>query len=193
MRRVSSAAVFLAAALLGPMAWAEPAAVTFRSEALGEEVTLFGVSDRGFLTDLELGVFSHLLRCRRTGRERRIDLVLARTLVRLARHFDRPVAIVSGYRAVQRHGRRRSLHLSGRAADIAVAGITPRQLRDAAVAMGVPGIGYYPASGFVHVDVRERRFWWVDYSRPGVRGEIVADPDGTAPDTPGPALRRASR
>jgi hypothetical protein len=29
------------------------------------------------------------------------------------------------------------------------------------------GVGYYPNSSFVHLDVREYAAYWVDYSRPG--------------------------
>ncbi|MFK5065634.1 hypothetical protein, partial [Klebsiella pneumoniae] len=31
------------------------------------------------------------------------------------------------------------------------------------------GVGVYPASGFVHVDVRERSYFWLDSSAPGKR------------------------
>jgi uncharacterized protein YcbK (DUF882 family) len=32
-------------------------------------------------------------------------------------------------------------------------------LRDAALGLRLGGVGYYPASGFVHVDVGRVRFW----------------------------------
>ena len=107
--------------------------------------------------------------------------------MRAARHFRRPVVVVSGYRAVQRHGRRRSQHLRGRAADVYVHGVAPMALRDWAVEGGVTGVGFYPNSGFVHLDVRDERYWWVDYSGPGRRGRIIPDPEGNAPEVPAPA------
>ena len=33
------------------------------------------------------------------------------------------------------------------------------------MSMGVKGIGYYPVSGFVHVDVRDQFTTWIDYGR----------------------------
>jgi len=29
------------------------------------------------------------------------------------------------------------------------------------------GVGYYPRGSFVHVDVRSKAVYWVDWSRPG--------------------------
>jgi hypothetical protein len=31
------------------------------------------------------------------------------------------------------------------------------------------GVGYYPRSGFVHLDRRDRSFYWIDNSGPGQR------------------------
>ena len=43
--------------------------------------------------------------------------------------------------------------------------MTPLMVRDLAESMGVKGIGYYPVSGFVHVDVRDQFTTWTDYGR----------------------------
>ena len=37
--------------------------------------------------------------------------------------------------------------------------------RDLAESMGVQGLGYYPVSGFIHVDVRDERMRWIDYGQ----------------------------
>ena len=47
----------------------------------------------------------------------------------------------------------------GRACDVRVRGRTIEQLRDAALTMRRGGVGYYPASDFVHVDVGRVRMW----------------------------------
>ena len=52
-----------------------------------------------------------------------------------------------------------SLHMEGRAIDIYVPGLKLRRLRDAAKALQAGGVGYYPQSGFVHVDVGRVRYW----------------------------------
>ena len=38
--------------------------------------------------------------------------------------------------------------------------------------LGFAGVGIYPVSGFVHVDVRERSYFWVDTSGPGKRSRV---------------------
>jgi uncharacterized protein YcbK (DUF882 family) len=54
---------------------------------------------------------------------------------------------------------RRSLHLEGRAIDIRLADVPLARLRDAALAMGRGGVGYYPGSNFVHLDTGRPRSW----------------------------------
>jgi hypothetical protein len=44
-------------------------------------------------------------------------------------------------------------------------------VRDMARAMGVKGIGYYPVSQFVHVDVRDDHQEWTDYGANRQDGE----------------------
>jgi hypothetical protein len=39
------------------------------------------------------------------------------------------------------------------------------------MSMGVKGIGYYPVSGFVHVDVRDQLSTWTDYGENRQDGE----------------------
>src|SRR4029079_15931401 len=46
-----------------------------------------------------------------------------------------------------------SLHMSGRAIDIRVNGLDLAYLRQAAISMKRGGVGYYPKSEFVHVDI----------------------------------------
>jgi uncharacterized protein YcbK (DUF882 family) len=53
----------------------------------------------------------------------------------------------------------RSLHLQGQAIDVRLTGTQTRQLRQAAVAMALGGVGYYPASDFVHLDTGRVRTW----------------------------------
>ena len=53
----------------------------------------------------------------------------------------------------------RSLHLEGRALDIRFTDVPLRQLRDAALALQAGGVGYYPSSGFVHIDTGRVRRW----------------------------------
>jgi uncharacterized protein YcbK (DUF882 family) len=45
------------------------------------------------------------------------------------------------------------------AMDIRIPGVPLARLRDAALALGRGGVGFYPASDFVHVDVGRVRRW----------------------------------
>lgn len=182
-QRPTAALLGLTATLLLPLAvaWAQQGPITIVAPHHDEEVTFFGVGDDNRLHPPELGLLQQLLRCRRTGRTHELHPDLGRRLIQVGRRFNRPVYVVSGYRAVVVRGHRRSYHLRGMAADIYVPGVSPRAIRDFAVGRRFGGIGYYPNSGFVHLDVRQERFWWVDYSEPGRVEPLVPDPEGTAP------------
>ena len=76
--------------------------------------------------------------------------------------------VISGYRSpasnasLRAHSSgvaNRSLHMSGKAIDIALPGCKLADLRRAALSLRAGGVGYYPASGFVHVDTGRVRQW----------------------------------
>jgi uncharacterized protein YcbK (DUF882 family) len=52
-----------------------------------------------------------------------------------------------------------SLHTQGMAIDVRVPGIVLARLRDNAKSLQGGGVGYYPRSDFVHVDVGRIRYW----------------------------------
>jgi uncharacterized protein YcbK (DUF882 family) len=52
-----------------------------------------------------------------------------------------------------------SLHMQGEAIDIRIPGVSIARLRDAALSLHRGGVGYYPESRFVHVDVGRVRRW----------------------------------
>lgn len=54
---------------------------------------------------------------------------------------------------------RDSQHLVGKAIDLRLSGVDLARLRDTAVAMRRGGVGYYPDSGFVHIDTGRVRRW----------------------------------
>jgi len=100
----------------------------------------------------------------------RIDLKLVNLLYEINRFVGHhhTIDIVSGYRSprtnlyLRRHSRgvaKRSYHMKAQAADIHIHGIRLNKLRRIARSIGAGGVGYYPHSNFVHVDVGPVRSW----------------------------------
>lgn len=114
----------------------------------------------------------HLMRCQHTGAESPIDPRLIDLLYRISARTHQKILLVSGFRAPMYSMAKLSYHTRGMAADIRIPGMTPLMARDLAESMGVKGLGYYPVSGFIHVDVRDERMRWIDY------GENRRDADG---------------
>ncbi len=115
---------------------------------------------------------------------RRLDPGLLLRLARLADRFpDRGVEIVSGYRPDAREGSR---HRHGRALDLRVRGEAIEAVRAFLHAQPETGVGFYPTSGFVHVDVRARSIHWIDRSGPGEASAVVLEGRASAasPDAP---------
>lgn len=54
---------------------------------------------------------------------------------------------------------KKSFHLTGKALDIQLPGCSSSTIRDAAVALGRGGVGYYRRADFVHVDTGSVRRW----------------------------------
>jgi uncharacterized protein YcbK (DUF882 family) len=105
----------------------------------------------------------HLMRCLRTGAETPMDPRLIELLYRISQRTHQRIQMVSGFRAPMFSLATLSYHTRGMAADIRVPGMTPLMVRDLARSMGIKGIGYYPVSQFVHVDVRDEKQEWTDY------------------------------
>jgi hypothetical protein len=92
---------------------------------------------------------------------RLLDLIYKAT-----RHFDvRHVNVVSGIR----RDRQGSRHSHGLAADIVLPGVDDEELAAYFRAQGFVGVGTYTRGGFIHIDVREASYFWVDKSAPGQR------------------------
>lgn len=94
---------------------------------------------------------------------------LLEVMARISDHFGgRTIHIVSGYRTAGGSTRESSRHTRGAALDIRIAGVPNTTLRDyVRTTFERVGVGFYPRSRFVHVDVRDRSTYWVDWSRPG--------------------------
>lgn len=111
-----------------------------------------------------------VLRDFRTGDVHAMDRKLLDLLVALHARMEtrEPFAVISGYRSPKTNAMladassgvaRRSLHMDGKAIDVRIPGRKLADLRKAAVALRMGGVGYYPRSDFVHVDTGRVRAW----------------------------------
>ncbi len=108
-------------------------------------------------------------RCHFTEKPTDISPRLFAALVAAARHFDvLRVHIVSGYRAdkynlvLRKKGRevaRNSHHTLGSAIDFRLPGVPVRKLHNWARRQRLGGVGFYPFSRFIHMDVGPIRYW----------------------------------
>jgi hypothetical protein len=87
----------------------------------------------------------------------------------VSNHFGgKKLEIVSGFRPfASTQYTPHSNHNFGKALDFRIQGVPNEVLRDFCKTLRNVGVGYYPNSTFVHLDVRDSSAYWVDYSRPG--------------------------
>ena len=92
-----------------------------------------------------------------------IDSELVEILQKIRTHFKKPVTITSAYRTPPHNkscgGTTYSQHLYGKAADIKVQGIAPKDVaKYAETLLDEGGIGIY--NTFTHIDVRSTKSRW---------------------------------
>ncbi len=124
--------------------------------------------------------FDHFLRCHHTNVQHRMDPRLMKLLYQTGHHWPgKRLEIVSGYRHPSVAKNPHSPHMQGLACDFRVEGVKTADLRDyLRRTFDKVGVGYYPNSSFVHLDVRkEHSAFWIDYSGPGERAVYSAAPD----------------
>ena len=106
----------------------------------------------------------------RTDEQRVIDRELLNLLSDLHSllEADAPFHLISGYRSPKTNAMlarksggvaKKSMHLKGMAADIALPDRSLIHLHKAAVDMKRGGVGLYRRTGFVHVDTGRIRYW----------------------------------
>jgi uncharacterized protein YcbK (DUF882 family) len=118
-----------------------------------------------------LAQLDHFLRDHRTGDVDHYDPRVFDLLSDLIAAAGRPgaeIQVICGYRTpwsnefLRTHTfgvARNSLHMQAEAIDIRLPGVSIASLRNTALALGRGGVGYYPRSNFIHVDVGRVRRW----------------------------------
>lgn len=100
--------------------------------------------------------------CRGSG-SLRINEEALDKLQALRDRLGKPLIVSSAYRSPAHNravgGAPRSKHMDGTAFDIAMANHDPVAFEAAARAVGFLGFGYYPRSGFMHIDLGPARQW----------------------------------
>jgi uncharacterized protein YcbK (DUF882 family) len=115
------------------------------------------------------------------GEHPRMPERLLRLLVKVSDTFGgRPLRAVSGYRTTSYF--KDSRHKQSSAVDFIVVGVPNAVVCDYLREFDDVGVGYYPNSTFVHLDVRDHSAYWVDYSGPGE----APRPSPNAPAAPRP-------
>jgi len=123
----------------------------------------------GEYIDSSLKEINWLLRDYRSGEVAPVDLKLLDLLFLITRLSNRErIEVISGYRSpstnaylhrTKRGVAKDSYHTRGRAVDIRLEGMSLSSLRDLAINLRAGGVGYYPRSGFVHLDTGPFRCW----------------------------------
>jgi len=124
-----------------------------------------GSYDQAALDDI-----AFVLRDHRAEEVKAIDRELLDLLTRIRREFGArdPYHVISGYRSPQTNAKlransngvaKKSLHMQGKAIDVRLPGVALAELRQVGLNLKAGGVGYYPGSNFVHLDVGRPRFW----------------------------------
>ncbi len=134
-----------------------------------ESLTVTYWSDGAYHRDA-LNQLNHFLRDSKTGEQTEMDPLLFDVLWHTEEitGFHGTVDVLSGYRSpetnawlasVSRGVARDSQHINGNAMDIRFPGVPVFKIRQAARSLQMGGVGFYPRSGFVHLDTGPVRYW----------------------------------
>ena len=180
---LSSAAGLAGAALLGGRGWAAEYTLEGYNIVLGEAPRLAHVHnlhtgeslravyfENGRYVPDALSELMKVLRDWRSGEEHLMDPRLFDVMhaVRAKLDVSAPFQVISGYRSAatnammheRSHGvAMNSQHVQGKACDVRLEGVGLHNLRAAALDLSAGGVGYYPVSNFVHMDVGPVREW----------------------------------
>ena len=117
-----------------------------------------------------LDQLNHFLRDTRDNAQTEMDPLLFDVLWHTTQivGYGGTIEVLSAYRSptsnaflasVSRGVARDSQHINGNAMDIRFPGVPVFQMRQAAYSLNMGGVGFYPRSGFVHLDTGPVRYW----------------------------------
>jgi len=126
--------------------------------------------DRIIISGMRSDFWLKEFRCKDGSDEILLDSELVEILQKVRNHFGKAVSITSAYRTEAHNrsvnGATSSYHIKGQAADFTVTGVSNREVAKYLQSIGAKGIGLYNyTGGFVHVDTREKKYYWQQDSR----------------------------
>jgi len=163
------AGVMLPGHALAASFWSRDRSLSFYNLHTGESLKTVYFAENQYVAE-GLQAINYLMRDFRLNLEVQINRQLLDLLYALHYQLDTtaPFDLISGYRSPQTNAMlhehseavaSHSLHMYGMAADIRVPGRNLANVHRAAIALRGGGVGYYPRSDFVHVDVGRVRYW----------------------------------
>jgi len=141
--------------------------LTLYSVNHGERIRVFPFLPDGSLDPEVLDEIKRLFRDKELETMHPVHPRLVKLLYRLADQLEaRQITVICGYREAL--DKNEGNHTRGRAVDLVLPGVSLVRLAQKARQLGHVGVGLYPNSGFVHLDVRDGpSFFWTDRSGPG--------------------------
>ena len=144
-------------------------ALSFYNTHTGEKLHRTFWAEGVFIPDA-LADINHILRDHRNGVATQMDTRIFHLLHAIHTNLgsQEPFHIISGYRSPQSNAKlvthssgvaKKSLHMEGKAIDIYLPGRNLVDLKKIAMSLQQGGVGYYPDSNFVHVDIGKVRYW----------------------------------
>jgi uncharacterized protein YcbK (DUF882 family) len=146
-----------------------PRTLSLENVNSGESLTVTYWSDGAYQRGA-LDKLNHFLRDSRDGAETEMDPLVFDVLWHTMQitGYGGTVEVLSAYRSpetnawlasVSRGVARDSQHMNGNAMDIRFPGVPVFKIRQAARSLQMGGVGFYPRSGFVHLDTGPIRYW----------------------------------
>jgi uncharacterized protein YcbK (DUF882 family) len=134
-----------------------------------ESLTVTYWSDGAYHRDA-LNQLNHFLRDSKTGEQTEMDPLVLDVLWHTMQQtgYSGTVEVLSAFRSpetnawlasVSRGVARDSQHMNGNAMDVRFPGVPVFKIRQAARSLQMGGVGFYPRSGFVHLDTGPVRYW----------------------------------
>lgn len=156
--------------LLASVSSVKPRVLAFRNINTGERLTA-ALTNGHVANNTDLKKLDYLLRDRRSQKVHHIVPLLFNKLYKIQSNLglrNTEIQIICGYRAPETNAAMRSrsrgvaknsYHMRGQAIDFRIDSVSLKKVRKAATNLHDGGVGYYPRSNFVHIDIGPNRTW----------------------------------